>query len=202
MSLVTRPRLTQQERTERTRELLLDATIDCLVELGYARTSTNEICRRAGVSRGAQQHHFATKAELMASAVEHLVSKIIDRMTSGAREALTGPDRISQGIDMLWRGYSGSLSTAVMELWVAGRTDPELHTAMQPIDKALARRTAELFREMLGEQVAGDRPDLPLWLTVNLIRGLALDSMIGGDPARRRQLLDEWKTIAVKTYGS
>lgn len=196
---MTRPRLTQQERTERTRELLLDATIDCLVELGYARTSTNEICRRAGVSRGAQQHHFATKAELMANAVEHLVNKIIARMS--AHESISGPDRIAQGIEMLWRGYSGALATAVMELWVAGRTDPELQTAMQPIDKALARRTAELFREMLGDQVPGDRPELPLWLTVNLIRGLALDSMLGGDPERRKHLLDEWKTIASKTYG-
>lgn len=199
---MTRPRLTQQERTERTRELLLDATIDCLVELGYARTSTNEICRRAGVSRGAQQHHFATKAELMAHAVEHLVNKLIARMSSGDHTTLPGPDRIGEGIEMLWRGYSGELSTAVMELWVAGRTDPELQKAMQPIDKALARKTTELFREMLGDQAPADRPDLPLWLTVNLIRGLALDSMLGGDPQRRKQLLDEWKTIAVKTYGN
>jgi AcrR family transcriptional regulator len=203
---VTRPRLTQQERTERTRELLLDATIDCLVELGYAKTSTNEICRRAGVSRGAQQHHFATKAELMANAIEHLVSKLLASMSEHPPASLPGPDRVAMGIDMLWQGYSGSLSTAVMELWVAARTDPELRAAMHPIDKGLARRTSELFREMLGD-VAPDQPDHApkdeaLWLTVNLIRGLALDAMLGGDPVRRDQLLQEWKTIAVKTYGA
>src|SRR4030081_3192822 len=54
---------TQAERSEHTRELLLDATIDCLVEVGYARTTVHEICLRAGLSRGAQQHHFTTKAE-------------------------------------------------------------------------------------------------------------------------------------------
>ena len=203
---MTRPRLTQQERTERTRELLLDATIDCLVELGYARTSTNEICRRAGVSRGAQQHHFATKADLMAHAVDHLVTKLVASMSEHPPPSLPGPDRVAMGVDMLWQGYSGSLSTAVMELWVAARTDPELRAAMHPIDKALARRTSELFREMLGDQVPADQLDLPqrdvpLWLTVNLIRGLALDAMLGGDPARRELLLQEWKTIAVKTYG-
>jgi AcrR family transcriptional regulator len=203
---MTRPRLTQQERTERTRELLLDATIDCLVELGYARTSTNEICRRAGVSRGAQQHHFATKADLMACAVEHLVIKLVASMSEHPPTTLPGPNRVSEGIDMLWEGYSGSLSTAVMELWVAARTDPELRAAMHPIDKALARRTAELFREMVGERVSaaepnGPRREIPLWLTVNLIRGLALDAMLGGDPGRREQLLREWKTIAVKAYG-
>src|SRR6266487_4699878 len=60
---------TQAERSEHTRELLLDATIECLVEVGYARTTVHEICLRAGLSRGAQQHHFTTKAELMASAL-------------------------------------------------------------------------------------------------------------------------------------
>ncbi|MFI9381679.1 TetR/AcrR family transcriptional regulator [Kutzneria sp. NPDC052558] len=202
MSLVTRPRLTQQERTERTRELLLDATVDCLVELGYARTSTNEICRRAGVSRGAQQHHFATKADLMAHAIEHLVSKLVASMSEYPSVSLPGPDRVAMGIDLLWQGYSGSLSTAVMELWVAARTDPELRAAMHPIDKALARRTGELFHEVLGDHAPPDQPDVPLWLTVNLIRGLALDAMLGGDPTRRDQLLQEWKTIAVKTYGT
>lgn len=198
---MSRTGLTQQERTERTRARLLDATIDCLVELGYARTSTNEICRRAGVSRGAQQHHFATKADLMAEAVEHLVSKLIATMSTGPRPTLTGAAGIGECIEMLWRAYSGSLSTAVMELLVAGRTDAELRGAMQPIDKALARRTTELFHEMLGDHLPANRPDLALWLTVNLIRGLAMEKMLGGDPARRKQLLEEWKTIAMRTYG-
>src|ERR1041385_7510766 len=71
-SPTARKHRTQAESSEHTRELLLDATIECLVELGYARTTVQEICQRAGLSRGAQQHHFTTKAELMTSALEHL----------------------------------------------------------------------------------------------------------------------------------
>ncbi|HEX4725183.1 MAG TPA: TetR/AcrR family transcriptional regulator, partial [Pseudonocardiaceae bacterium] len=35
----------------------------------------------------------------------------------------------------------------------------------------------------------------------NLTRGLAMDAMIGGDPLRRSQILDEWKRIATDLLG-
>src|ERR1041384_5874126 len=118
----TRKHRTQAERSERTRELLLDATIECLVELGYARTTVQEICQRAGLWRGAQQHHFTTKAELMTSALEHLFKRLSDEILTVTGELPAGPSRIEAGIDLLWRAYSGTLSTAAVELWVAART--------------------------------------------------------------------------------
>src|SRR5882672_9007518 len=74
MQAVARRR-TQEERSATTRALLLDATLECLTELGYARTTTTEIAERGGVSRGAQLHHFPTKAELVTEAVEHLFER-------------------------------------------------------------------------------------------------------------------------------
>src|SRR5687767_4439256 len=68
-------RRSQEERSAATRERLLDATVECLVDLGYAKTTTTEVVRRAGVSRGAQVHHFPTKADLVQNAVVHLASK-------------------------------------------------------------------------------------------------------------------------------
>src|SRR4051794_19996238 len=100
---------TQAERSERTRELLLDATIACLVELGYARTTVHEICRRAGLSRGAQQHHFTTKADLMTSALEHLFKRLGEEIESSLPP---GPARLETGIDLLWRGGARPPSAA------------------------------------------------------------------------------------------
>src|SRR3954466_10209016 len=84
-------RRTQEERSASTRALLLDATIDCLIEVGYSATTTTVIAERAGVSRGAQLHHYPTKAELVAAAVEHLA----DRLGEELREEITQlpPDR-------------------------------------------------------------------------------------------------------------
>jgi AcrR family transcriptional regulator len=189
-------RLTQQERSEQTRERLLDATIDCLVDLGYAGTSMNEICRRAGLSRGAQQHHFPTKAELMAHAVDHLTRKLTDQLVSGAASVPLGPARRSAIIDLMWRGLSGPLATAMQELATAARTDPELHKALRPVERSLARSTADLFRGLVDDGTrSAEELDTLFWLTLTFVRGLAVDEVLGGDPKRRAHLLEEWKVL-------
>ncbi len=191
---------TQAERSERTRELLLDATIECLVELGYAHTTVQEVCQRAGLSRGAQQHHFTTKAELMTSALEHLFARLSSQIIAATGQLPPGPERLDQGIDLLWAAYSGTLSTAAVELWVAARTDAELRRSLLPVDRALGHATLEFYRHMVGADVAEKQLETLLLLTVNLVRGLALDAMIGGDAARRTALLAEWKRLVLAQY--
>ena len=72
-----RPR-TNAERSAATRVRLLDATIDCLIELGWSGTSTTEVVRRAGVSRGAQVHHYPTKEDLVYDQMEVFETTLID----------------------------------------------------------------------------------------------------------------------------
>jgi len=67
-----RGRVPQEERTRAMRQRLLDATVECLTERGWSGTSTTLVSERAGVSRGAQLHHFPTKSALVLAAVEHL----------------------------------------------------------------------------------------------------------------------------------
>lgn len=193
---LVRTHRSQAERSERTRAQLFDATIACLLELGYAGTSVNEICKRAGLSRGAQQHHFATKAELMARALEYLVDKLGNEAIGAIHQLADQPDRVARGIDLLWQAFSGALSTAALELWVAARTDPELRETLLPVDRALGRSMLEIYRAVVWTDLPAERMDLLYWLTVNLTRGLALDAMIGGDAGRRERLLDEWKRMA------
>lgn len=155
-----------------------------------------EICARAGVSKGAFQHHFAAKSELMAAAVEHLTTRIQQQRIPEAEQLPAGPERVAAAIDLLWESYSGTLATAAMELWIAARTDPELRAAMRPIDRALGRKTLERLTALSGD-LPRDKVETLFWLTVNLTRGLALDAELGGDPRRRKQLLEEWKRIAM-----
>jgi AcrR family transcriptional regulator len=198
----TRKHRTQAERSERTRELLLDATVECLVELGYAHTTVQEICQRAGLSRGAQQHHFTTKADLMTSALEHLFSRLSAQILSATAELPPGPGRIGVGIDQLWTAYSGTLSTAAVELWVAARTDPELRRSLLPVDRALGHATLRFYRHIVGTDIDEQRTETLLLLTVNLVRGLALDAMIGGDEHRRTALLAEWKSLMLTEFAA
>src|SRR3546814_20714813 len=68
------------------RQRLLEATVECLVEVGFARTSTTLVPQRAGVSRGAQLHHFPTKKDLVLAAVEH-----VTKNRGSDLEAAAGP---------------------------------------------------------------------------------------------------------------
>jgi AcrR family transcriptional regulator len=186
----------RRERGARTRERLLDATVECLIELGYSRTSMQEICTRAGVSRGAQLHHFPTKAGLMADAVQHLTTRRIGELQAAGVEIPRGVAGIGAMIDLLWAGFSGPLAKAAMELWVASSTDADLRESLLPVDRALGRTTFELYRAALGPDVAPAPFETVFWLSVNLTRGLALDKMIGGDEHRRGELLEQWKITA------
>ena len=62
-------RVPQADRTRAMRARLLEATVELLVERGFAGTSTTLVSERAGVSRGAQLHHFPTKNDLVVAAV-------------------------------------------------------------------------------------------------------------------------------------
>ena len=74
-SAETPTRRSQAERSTATREALLDATIACLVEDGYANTTTSRVAERAGVSRGAHLHHFKTRTALVAAAMGRLAER-------------------------------------------------------------------------------------------------------------------------------
>src|SRR5947209_4358819 len=130
----TRIRRTQEERSAATRGKLLDATIDCLIELGYAGTTTTLIAERAGVSRGAQLHHFPTKAELVAAAVAHLASRLGEDLQQRAANLPPNGDRVTAAIDLLWERFSTPLFPAWLELWVAARTDPDLAACLHPVE--------------------------------------------------------------------
>src|SRR5437763_3506934 len=117
---------TQAERTTVTRTRLLDAALAVLAERGYAGTTTGEVAKRAGVSRGAQLHHFPTKAELLAAAVDHLYARRREEFRAAVAAMPQGVDRIDAAVDLLWSMFSGPTFPAWLELQVASRTDPEL----------------------------------------------------------------------------
>ena len=132
----------------------MQATIDCLIELGYAGTTTNEIQLRAGVSRGALTHHFASKADLMLAAMDYLYEDFSASIRSSAATLPSGEERIRPAIRMLWERFNGSLFRAAMELWVAARTDSELRTALLPHERQLGVQLRELAAELFGDVVA------------------------------------------------
>ena len=172
---VKRQRRTQEERSATTRGALLDATIDCLVEYGYANLTTTRVVERAGVSRGAQVHHFPTKAELVAEAVRHLATRRMEEfLQMMPRLPRSEERRVAVILDSLWEVHTSPLFVAALELWVAARTDPELRASLASVEAEVEQAIAAAGPSLVPELAS--RPDFAADVEAAMaaIRGLAL----------------------------
>jgi AcrR family transcriptional regulator len=180
-------RRTQAERRASTRGALLEATLEVLVEVGYARLTTGQVVLRAGVSRGAQAHYFATKADLVVQALGHLTDRLVAEMVAQPLRDVAGEqEQYELLLNRLWEVYAGPASTALLELFVASRTDPELRAHLVEFDHAVARTLARTAATVAPALV--ERPDFRgLMATATAtIRGLWLLRAVASDRQIRR----------------
>jgi AcrR family transcriptional regulator len=198
--VVSAPVRQQQDRSRVTQRRLLDATVECLIEVGWAGTTTTLVAERAGVSRGAQLHHYPTKAALVLAAVEHLIERRRKELTAEAGTLPTLPprERVDRVVDLLAASFTGPLFAAALELWVAARTDPALREARVPVEAHFGRDVHRLAVTMLGadESRAGVRQTVQA--TLDLLRGLGVANLLTDDTQRRDALLTESKRQLVR----
>jgi AcrR family transcriptional regulator len=199
---VTTTRVPQEERTRAMRQRLLEATVDCLVEHGWSGTSTTLVSQRAGVSRGAQLHHFPTKNDLVLAAVEHLTDVRGAELATAAESLPGGKARTRAVLDMLADHFASPVFVAALELWVAARTDEGLRAAVAPLEQRVGRETHRLTVRLLGvdEKQPGARELVQG--TLDLVRGLGLANTISDDRARRRRILATWATTLDHELGN
>ena len=177
------------------RQRLLEATVDCLVEHGWSGTTTSLVSQRAGVSRGAQLHHFPTKAALVLAAVEHLTAVRRDELAERTAALPTGPRRTRVVLEVLGDLFTGPLFTAALELWVAARTDDTLRGAVTDLEARIGRDTHQRTVEALGVDESRPGQRELIQATLDLVRGLGLAATLSDDAARRRRILDQWALV-------
>jgi AcrR family transcriptional regulator len=182
---------TQQERRDQTRGKLLDAAIESLLEVGYAATTTRGVAERAGVSPGAQTHHFPHRVDLVGAAVERLAAQRV-RVLSERGRGLPAERkaRTRAALDLLWGDFSSDLFSVFVKLWVAAADDPDLYARLVPLERDMSRTIAQSLPEFWGEDPP---PDISARVTTALatMRGLALSRAY--EPTSRRQ--DPWRTV-------
>ena len=192
---MTATRVPQEERTRAMRRRLLEATLRCLVEHGWSGTSTTLVSERAGVSRGAQLHHFPTKADLVVAAVEHIATLRRDELAEAAAALPRGKRRTREVLELLGEHFTADVFAAALELWVAARTDPALLAAVEPLERQTGRETHRLTVEMLDVDESQPGARELVQATLDLIRGLGLANTISDDSGRRTQVLDRWADV-------
>src|SRR5690348_17149261 len=100
------------ERMAETRVRLLDAVLETLAECGYAATSTTEVARRSGLTRGAQLHHFGTKDQMMVAAVEHLEQRIGAVDVEAGLAHVPADERVQVALSIMAHLFNGAIPNA------------------------------------------------------------------------------------------
>jgi len=196
---------TQKERRAETRRKLLDATVQYLIELGYHRTTTSLICKRAGVSRGALLHHFPTKESLVIDAIWHLFAQRVRELDLDFEKVTTPEQRLEALLDHMWVAFfSTPLFWAALELWVAARTDETLRQNLEPAERKLAKTVWSGWTALAGKQVARNRETArrfqdALALSWHMMRGMAVQKILKEDDAERRRLYRVWKSFVLQS---
>jgi AcrR family transcriptional regulator len=150
---------TQQQRREETVGRLLEACIDTIIEVGYARASAAVITKRAGVSVGALFRHFETMGDFMAATASEVLRRQLESLTKRVAELPATPadqPALEAALAIVRDITSGPINAVVYELLVAARTDERLRDTLQHelgqysakiVDAARALPGAERFPE-------------------------------------------------------
>jgi len=176
-----------------TRERVVSAAIECIVELGFYRgSSTNEIARRAGVTWGVIQHYFGTREGLMLAVLEAGASHMVETVEAAHIESANAVDRMAQLIDVFSAHYARPDYLASLQVLLNmdhdPRTSSEVRKTMQQVAERSNAHVRRLLREALGP--AANKPDVATTIFL-AIRGFGLS----------QQLLDSmaYDTVAPKT---
>jgi AcrR family transcriptional regulator len=181
-----------------TRERLIDAAVECLIELGVAGTTTLAVQRKAAVSRGALLHHFPNHATLLAASVAELVERNERAVLQSRAELRASSDRLEAAIRSLAFAARQPSYLAELELWAVARTDNVLKQALITAERAAKRDLDRVYGALFGEWATSEAYGDVVSLTLHLVRGLAVSENIRVSVQRRERLVASW-TSAVRT---
>lgn len=183
----------QAQKSAMTRDRILDAAIQCFIELGYTNVTTAKVASAAGVSRGAMLHHFPSKTELIQAAVEYLHDKLLEDYTlrvSKIPASFSGARRRRAGLDAYWDHLNCDLFTVYQELSVASRTDPELKAILANSQKLFEQHVDDSNMKLFEEWGnRGDRYLLAMDVSKFMMEGMAASRFMSNREARVERLI-------------
>jgi len=191
----------QQLRSRATRQRLLDATIESLADVGWDRTTVVAVAARAGVSRGAAQHHFATRDDLVVAAISQVREEILTDLRRRVPEVAARGDRSLAVVEMLTDVWTSTFGRAATHLWVAASTDPAVRTLVLPLERQLNQDIYRVTLELLGADTTQPRVRESVGLTLQLVRGVGLASLLRRDAVRRKAELAQWAAMLASIDG-
>lgn len=191
----TGKRRSQKERSAETSTRLMNATIDLLHDRGLARTSTPEIARAAGVSRGALTHHFAGREAIISASVADLLSKATRDLHRFAEDFIARGGSSDEIVDYIWQMMDDRLFYVTMEYLPEARHNPDFRADLIPTVRDFHAGLDAIWTALAMR--AGVEPDharVVMNATMCLVRGMISQTVLRpDDPAYYREMLAFWK---------
>mgnify|MGYP001490343858 FL=1 len=183
----------QQAKSARARDAICDATIESLAIVGYAETSLKAVATAAGFSKGALQHHFPSKEDLIAETVDRLLHRttvVAQKRAKRGNEA----DSVEEALMIAWRRFINTRAyLALMEILIAARTDEDLK---RRISNDLLRWGQRLDQSTLDvyESVNGgtDEAVMLMNMTRSFMRGLLIQERYGITKEQTLRYVNKW----------
>ena len=186
-------RTPKQDRSRLTRERLLGASIDLLATQGWAATTVGAVAAAAGVSRGAAQHHFPTREDLITAALGHMIEQRISDVRRGGLDLPEpGPERTVAVVGFIVQHYTSDLFKAALHVWTAAASDPALRDRVLPLENRMSREVLAIAAAALGRDAGDVRVRRGLQTTLDLARGLGLADVLSDDSERREKIVRFW----------
>jgi AcrR family transcriptional regulator len=180
----------QSYKSSTTRRQILAAAVECVIELGYAATTTTRIAERARLSRGAMLHHFPSKMDVIRAMVDFLHEKRLWAFRKAIPGIGTVEDPVKTAVAAYWSHVTHPWFQAFFDLSAAARHDDDLLDILRPAQKSFNddwyRTAQELFPEWQSDPAAFD---LALNLSQSLMEGMAIGCLTHARPADHGELL-------------
>ena len=189
MSTTTEPK---QDRSRATRQRLLEAAVTCLATKGWEASTVSVIAAEAGISRGAVQHHYPTREDLVLAALRFIFDERKAQIEATQISRKTGRARVHEVVALMVDVYGGELFRAALQVWTVAAADPHLRDAVQPMERTFAREVHEMAVRLLEVDDADPQSRALIQATLDLSRGLALANLITDDSKRRRRVVATW----------
>ncbi len=197
---------TQEQRRRDTQDAVLDAVIELLLEKGYANLTAVDVALRAGVSRGALNHYFRTKQDLVLAAARRAMAAALEMASAMAAEAEKAEDPIDGFLEQSRRFFLEPTYIAVIEILLGARVDFSLRQDFNALifetQTKLEKIWSSVFQRCgLPEEIAH-----PLFvMTHHLMRGMAVNTLWHLESSEVDTTVARWKEViagVVRTSGA
>ncbi|CAL9478374.1 TetR/AcrR family transcriptional regulator [Streptomyces sp. enrichment culture] len=199
VTTVPHDRVPKQDRSRATRQRLLEAAVACLAEHGWAGSTVSVVAERAGVSRGAAQHHFPTREDLFTAAVEYVAEERSTALRALFPQGAAGDRRavVAALVDL----YTGPLFRAALQLWVAASNEEQLRERVTELEARVGRETHRIAVELLAADESRPGVRETVQGLLDMARGLGLANLLTDDRARRERVVAQWAALLEETLG-